>query len=263
MVGRSTEPVSAGVQMAARCIRHSKSNVLQVACCIFKMTGVFHGKSLEKVANVMASQSDEHGTSSSLTPPPLFSFLSTQVCAAIDQPPTLLPHSLYSRYIYRKEVNVEKVYPLSLLAFVATAHALSVSRQPPHRSRRQSEEKESVVLRGKGERESPEKDGGSGGRDCSSVRDRVSGGERGKVMSQVTGLEHVFRRHVKPKKQHEIKHLAEVHVYTYCLPRSLIFMHFQQEIVTMVGVTGCKNIIVSNAASLKENTTSSLPQITH
>lgn len=30
------------------------------------------------------------------------------------------------------------------------------------------------------------------------------------VRPQVAGLSHLFRRHVKPKKQHEIKHLGEV-----------------------------------------------------
>ena len=28
--------------------------------------------------------------------------------------------------------------------------------------------------------------------------------------SQITGLSHIFRRHVKPKKQHEIKELGKV-----------------------------------------------------
>ena len=73
---------------------------------------------------------------------------------------------------------VDRVYPLSLLAFVATAHSLSLSRRPP----RQASE---------GRTDEEEKEG------------------RGSK-SQVAGLEHVFRRHVKPKKQHEIKNLAKV-----------------------------------------------------
>lgn len=77
------------------------------------------------------------------------------------------------------------MYPLSLLAFVATAHALSVPRHP----RRQREECRE-------ERRAAEKGGGSRG-------------ER-RMPAQVAGLGHVFRRHVKPKKQHEIRNLAEV-----------------------------------------------------
>ena len=76
---------------------------------------------------------------------------------------------------------MDKVYPLSLLAFVATSHALSIPRQP----QKYREDTEEEV--------------------------RASGGP----VSQVAGLDHVFRRHVKPKKQHEIKNLAEVRkIYT-------------------------------------------------
>ena len=78
---------------------------------------------------------------------------------------------------------MEKVYPLSLLSFVAAAHSLSLSRRPSRQlSRRETEEKEEEEVRGGGTRH----------------------------ISQVTGLDHVFRRHVKPKKQHEIKNLAKV-----------------------------------------------------
>ncbi|XP_064406568.1 methyltransferase-like protein 25B [Halichondria panicea] len=63
---------------------------------------------------------------------------------------------------------LSKVYPLSLLAFSAAAHSLSLPRQPvdvtPHNVR---------------------------------------------VGSQLEGLEHVFRCHIKPKKQHEIKVFGE------------------------------------------------------
>ena len=38
----------------------------------------------------------------------------------------------------------------------------------------------------------------------------LRGERRGELGSQVAGLDHLFRRHVKPKKQHEIKHLGEV-----------------------------------------------------
>lgn len=85
-------------------------------------------------------------------------------------------------FFFRRPGAVDKVYPLSLLSFVAAAHSLSLSRRPPWRlSGRETEEKEEVV-RGGGTRQ----------------------------ISQVTGLDHVFRRHVKPKKQHEIKNLAKV-----------------------------------------------------
>lgn len=85
-----------------------------------------------------------------------------------------------------RSFSVDKVYPLSLLAFVATAHALSVPRHP-QRYRREAGE----------------------GRDVA----QSSGGvcrEKGRVQSQVVGLDHMFRRHVKLKKQHEIKNLVEV-----------------------------------------------------
>ena len=89
--------------------------------------------------------------------------------------------SFIHRFISCRPAAVDKVYPLSLLAFVATAHTLSLSRTP------------SQQLDG-GEREEEEEEGW-----------RFSG-----RVSQVTGLDHIFRRHVKPKKQHEIKNLAKV-----------------------------------------------------
>ena len=49
----------------------------------------------------------------------------------------------------------------------------------------------------------------------SSIKESASGrktvfSDRRPNPSQVGGLEHAFRRHVKPKKQHEIKLLGEV-----------------------------------------------------
>ena len=81
---------------------------------------------------------------------------------------------------------MDKVYPLSLLAFVASAHALLISRQPLPQRRNE----ESVPT------------------------SKSRGAElRGRTMGpQVAGLDHVFRRHVKPKKQHEIVNLTEVNV---------------------------------------------------
>lgn len=79
---------------------------------------------------------------------------------------------------------MDKVYPLSLLSFVTAAHSLSLSRRSPRQlSGRETEEKE---------------------------EEEVRGGGTTRQISQVTGLDHVFRRHVKPKKQHEIKNLAKV-----------------------------------------------------
>lgn len=79
---------------------------------------------------------------------------------------------------------MDKVYPLSLLAFVACSHSLSLDREP---LRRKGERKKGEEEEKKGEKEKIDK--------CS---------------SQVTGLDHIFRRHVKLKKQREIVHLAEV-----------------------------------------------------
>ena len=42
-----------------------------------------------------------------------------------------------------------------------------------------------------------------------------------KMIAQVAGLDHVFRRHVKPKKQHEIKHLATVRGCHTCCSLSI------------------------------------------
>ena len=67
---------------------------------------------------------------------------------------------------------MKQVYPLSLLAFAAAAGALALPRVQ--------------------QQQPPGSSSGDGGR-C-----------------QVAGLDHLYRRHVKPKKQHEIKCLAKV-----------------------------------------------------
>lgn len=84
---------------------------------------------------------------------------------------------------HRKSARVEKVYPLSLLAFVATAHALSVPRQPQQYGR---------------------------GVGAGKYAGQNSGAVSGRGRAQVDGLDHMFRRHVKLKKQHEIRNLVEV-----------------------------------------------------
>ena len=89
---------------------------------------------------------------------------------------------------------MDKVYPLSLLAFVATAHALAAPREPQH-CRMEAGEGRCSSARGRASKEPVRGQGSEEGR---------------KMVSQVAGLDHVFRRHVKPKKQHEIKHLAAV-----------------------------------------------------
>ena len=97
---------------------------------------------------------------------------------------SFLTEIIESLFFFRDSATVNKVYPLSLLAFVASAHTLSVSRQPPPRHR-----------------EETAKSGIGSSRGC---------GEGGRVPAQIAGLDHLFRRHVKPKKQHEIRVLAEV-----------------------------------------------------
>lgn len=77
---------------------------------------------------------------------------------------------------YGDERRYPSVWPLSLLAFRATAHALAFPRE-----RRQS-------------------------------RDRAAGSEKPEEFlenqSQSSLLGHIFRKHVKPKKQHEIRKLG-------------------------------------------------------
>lgn len=99
--------------------------------------------------------------------------------------------------------KVNQVYPLSLLAFAATAKALSLPRYPPSSgpsilshsptTHHRDHQHQQITL------------------NCTSYRIPASSlsGDRGSC-SQVPGIEHRYRRHVKPKKQHEIKCLAEV-----------------------------------------------------
>ena len=98
--------------------------------------------------------------------------------------PLSLPYYLYQ--FYRKSATVKEVYPLSLLAFVATAHALSVPRRPQKYGR-----------------------GVGVGKYAAQNSGDVSRG-KGRGLAQVDGLDHMFRRHVKLKKQHEIRNLVEV-----------------------------------------------------
>ena len=86
------------------------------------------------------------------------------------------------------------VLPLSLLAFAALARALSYQRQPQTMHTHKSDNHH---------------------RDLSSCSSAVPNGHQmtkgiGCSTSQIAALDHSFRRHVKPKKQHEIMRLAEV-----------------------------------------------------
>lgn len=67
-----------------------------------------------------------------------------------------------------------RVFPLSLLAFIATSQCLSLSDKTGS---------------------------GSGYRNENGADDQLS---------QVPGIHHMFRKHVNPKKQHEIKQLGKV-----------------------------------------------------
>lgn len=73
------------------------------------------------------------------------------------------------------------MWPLSLLAFRATAHALAFPR-------------ESRCDRGR-------------------VSDSAKPEEFVENQSQSSLLGHIFRKHVKPKKQHEIRKLGKVHEF--------------------------------------------------
>lgn len=101
-----------------------------------------------------------------------------------------------------------KVYPLSLLAFVATAHALSLPRNQRN----------------------------------------VSQEPRAPNPSQMSGINHLFRRHVKPKKQHEVKLLGEVCQRVNDYYTLILFPDFfmLQVIFALSQSTNCKNIIVSS-----------------
>ena len=98
---------------------------------------------------------------------------------------SFLTEIMDSLFFFRDSATVNKVYPLSLLAFVASARTLSVSRQPHPRHREETANRQSS----------------GSSRGC---------GKGGRVPAQIARLDHLFRRHVKPKKQHEIRVLAEV-----------------------------------------------------
>ena len=99
--------------------------------------------------------------------------------------------------------KVNQVYPLSLLAFAATAKALSLPRYPPSSpsilspspTTHRDHQHQQITLNSTGY--------------MYRIPASSLSGDRGSC-SQVPGIEHCYRRHVKPKKQHEIKCLAEV-----------------------------------------------------
>ena len=113
------------------------------------------------------------------------------------------------------------MYPLSLLAFASTAQALSLPRAqlPPETA----PEKPPAINQIPSEQLSNQdklKREGLTGRRCDFGEAESSSAElkrRTGGASQIAGLEHSFRRHVKPKKQHEILLLGEVCccVFTY------------------------------------------------
>ena len=93
------------------------------------------------------------------------------------------------------------MYPLSLLAFVATAHTLSVIRQSS--SQLQQLGKKEIH-----QHQQHQRDGVSETEKYYSKNKKME--DDGKTAAQVERLQHVFRRHVKPKKQHEIINLGKV-----------------------------------------------------
>jgi hypothetical protein len=105
--------------------------------------------------------------------------------------------------------SVNQVYPLSLLAFAATAKALSLSRDPPSLSPTSPYPYPSPGAHHghQHQRTTPATscDPPTVASSCS-----LSGNGSSGSCSQVAGIDHCYRRHVKPKKQHEIKCLAEV-----------------------------------------------------
>ena len=100
---------------------------------------------------------------------------------------------------------MNRVYPLSLLAFTATARALSLPRHPipsPFSRSASSHHRDDARRQtGSVELHVPASMNSTGNhKRCG----------KGGCFSQVAGMDHRYRRHVKPKKQHEIKCLAEV-----------------------------------------------------
>ena len=99
--------------------------------------------------------------------------------------------------------SVNQVYPLSLLAFAAAAKVLSLPRHPQSSCCQQQQYTSSA---------------GVPSNNIHGTATTTTGGSIQGLCSQVQGIEHRYRRHVKPKKQHEIKCLAEVGTqWTCCL----------------------------------------------
>ena len=114
------------------------------------------------------------------------------------------------------------MYPLSFLAFVATAHALSLPRRrrtitdpdnDPHPDTDLPAGLESKTLQSS--RPAREECALRGGNKRLAKEGRKNSGAENP--SQIGGLDHLFRRHVKPKKQLEIKLLGEVRTLWCCV----------------------------------------------
>ena len=109
------------------------------------------------------------------------------------------------------------MYPLSFLAFVATAHALSLPR-----SRRTNTDPDNDDTDLPAGLESKTQQSGHPVREECALRNKRLAGEgrkssRAENPSQIASLNHLFRRHVKPKKQLEIKLLGEVRMLWHCI----------------------------------------------
>ena len=103
-------------------------------------------------------------------------------------------HVMCDVYSFRKgDISLDRVYPLSLLAFVATAHTLSVTREPSLEVEQQQLDREEIQQR-----------------DGASKMKELCEGKKKMKEDGIEKLQHVFRRHVKPKKQHEIISLGRV-----------------------------------------------------
>ena len=113
------------------------------------------------------------------------------------------------------------VWPLSLLAFRATAHALAFPRECR-----------------------PERGGRAGS---------VKPEQRQKNQSQRSLLDHIFRKHVKPKKQYEIDKLGTVHHVLLLMGNqieldpllivSLIVCLHPQLVKRLCDLTGCSRVV--------------------
>ena len=122
----------------------------------------------------------------------------------------------------RYYISFREVWPLSLLAFKAATRALSLYRQP--------QQLDSTVfssLVGANEHhtyhtetaggvsqcdvsESPEEGAKVNGNETKAPSSMGSGNQAEIKDGQYMSLEHCYRRHVKPKKQHEIQQLGQV-----------------------------------------------------